>query len=309
MAGAFTHFTICNQAKRKRGTLGLPLYQLLNKYSPFLSLGAASPDLPYLSFVTGKINWADVMHYEKTNSIVISGHKTLKTTWLQGSEADKIKFVWLMGYVSHLVADATIHPIVNAIVGPYEEHKTEHRLCEMIQDALIFNQYNNNDITYAEFSSVLKFCNNSASFDALMDFWKSQVIKNFSDKNEEPHSGLWFTTYTNAIDAAEGGSDIVAIFRHAGIGTSLLYQPKETILSKHVDLNTNYFEAVKLPSGRVGSFKKEGFEKAVNNVIDAWNKLYVGLATDTYVADTIKNWNLDTGVDQDSIAKDVTYWA
>jgi hypothetical protein len=67
MAGAFTHFIICDVAKRKRSSLGLELWRFLNKYSEFLFLGAASPDLPYLSFKTGEVNWADVMHYEKTS--------------------------------------------------------------------------------------------------------------------------------------------------------------------------------------------------------------------------------------------------
>ena len=64
MAGAFTHFVICDQAKSKKKVLGVELWQLLNKYYQFLFLGAASPDLPYLSFKTGCVNWADVMHYE-----------------------------------------------------------------------------------------------------------------------------------------------------------------------------------------------------------------------------------------------------
>ena len=50
MAGAFTHFVICDEAQKKRLILAPGLYQLLNKHSQFLFLGAGSPDLPYLSF-------------------------------------------------------------------------------------------------------------------------------------------------------------------------------------------------------------------------------------------------------------------
>lgn len=71
MAGAFTHFIICDVAKRKKSIEDSELRRLLNKYSEFLFLGAASPDLPYLSFRMGKVNWADLMHYEKTNGIAI----------------------------------------------------------------------------------------------------------------------------------------------------------------------------------------------------------------------------------------------
>ena len=121
MAGPFTHFVICDVAMSKRQILGSELWRLLNKHSQFLFIGGASPDLPYLSFKTGNVNWADVMHYEKTNGIVASGSDELKKVWASRTAADEINLVWLLGYVSHLVADATIHPIVQAIVGPYEQ--------------------------------------------------------------------------------------------------------------------------------------------------------------------------------------------
>lgn len=308
MAGAFTHLIICDVAKRKRSSLGTDLWRLLNKYSEFLFLGAVSPDLPYLSFKTGKINWADVMHYEKTNSIATSGHKTIKTIWNSKSVADEIKFIWLMGYASHLVADATIHPIVQAIVGPYEQNKKEHLICEMTQDSLVFNKYKNSDIYYAEFSSILKFCGESKSFYELMEFWEHQVVENYSDKNEVPNPKLWFKTYSEVIDSAEGGSGIVALFRHIGTVKEYIYKPKDEILSDYPEYNQEYYKKVKLPGGTVSSFKKEGFDRAVNNVVTVWNLLYAGLNKDIVITDNIKNWNLDTGVNMDSPDGEVTYW-
>lgn len=308
MAGAFTHFIICDVAKRKRNNIGIDLWRLLNKYSEFLFLGAASPDLPYLSFKTGSINWADVMHYEKTNSNIISGYAELKGVWPSKTTSDEVKLSWLLGYTSHLIADATIHPIVQAIVGPYEQNKDEHRICEMTQDSLIFNEYKNNDIYYAEFSSILKFCEKSEWFNALMDFWKNQISYNYRDKNEVPNPGLWFDTYTKAIDAAEGGSDVVAFFRHIGIGAGYAYKPKSEIVSQNLEFYKKYYTAVRLPREASGSFKKDGFERAVNNVVTAWGMLYSGLNSDIMVTDVIKNWNLDTGVNMDSPNKEVTYW-
>ena len=308
MAGAFTHFIICDVAKRKRSIVDPEMRRLLNKHSEFLFLGAASPDLPYLSFKTGDINWADVMHYEKTNGIAINGHKELKKVWTSGQTADEIRLVWLWGFISHLVADATIHPVVQAIVGPYDQNKPEHRLCEMTQDSLIYFERKKTDIRYAEFSSALKFCNESAHFDSLMDFWTQVGAKTYSDKNEEPEPKLWFRTYTKAIDAAEGGSDIVALFRHLGIGKSFIYKTRDEIVSGFPQDYEKYYAKAKLPDGRVGSFLKNGFEKAVDNVIDAWNKLYAGLTSTVNVAGIIKNWNLDTGTDMDSPDGEVTYW-
>ncbi|MBI4739104.1 zinc dependent phospholipase C family protein [Candidatus Woesearchaeota archaeon] len=138
--------------------LGKNLWQMLNRHYSFLYLGAVSPDLPYLSFKLGQVNWADVMHYEKTNSIFLAGHNALKNSWKTKTDTEEAKFVWLMGYLSHLVTDATIHPMVKAIVGPYnEENKDNHRICEMTEDSLIYKAKFNGEIRYTEFSEMLKF--------------------------------------------------------------------------------------------------------------------------------------------------------
>jgi hypothetical protein len=48
MAGAFTHFVICDQAKSKKKVLGVELWQLLNKYYQFVTADATFP--PYHRF-------------------------------------------------------------------------------------------------------------------------------------------------------------------------------------------------------------------------------------------------------------------
>ncbi len=307
MAGAFTHFILCDLAKSRRSELGLQLWQLLNWHYRFLFLGAASPDLPYLSLKSGSINWADVMHYEKTNRIVESGYTQLKNAMVSKTPSDEVKFVWLMGYVSHLIADATIHPVVEAIVGPYSENKEEHRLCEMTEDSIIYNVYRKTEIRYSEFSEMVKFCDESRYFDELMDFWKELILSNYQEKNEEPHPTLWFTTYGEAIDAAEGGSEFVALFRHIGLGANLIYKTSEEIKKDYQKDYLKYFKEVKLPGGTMGPFKEMAFEKAVNNVIYAWRKLYDGLKSGIMVAQIVKNWDLDTGVDMESSKGEVTY--
>jgi hypothetical protein len=309
MPGAFTHFILCDQAKSKRSKLGLELWQLLNRHYRFLFLGAASPDLPYLSLKSGRINWADVMHYEKTNSVVESGYAQLKNSLASNTPSEWVKFVWLMGYVSHLIADATIHPVIEAIVGPYEENKDEHRLCEMTGDSIIYNIYKKTDIRYSEFSEMVKFCDESRYFDGLMDFWKKLILSNYQEKYEEPHPVLWFVTFGEAIDTAEGGSQFVALFRHIGLGVNLIYKTSEEIKKDYPQDYLKYFKKVKLPGGSTGSFKKVAFEKAMNNVITAWKKLYDGLKSEIVVTRIVKNWNLDTGVDMGSSEGEVTYWA
>lgn len=190
--------------------------------------------------------------------------------WSYKGETDEIRLVWLLGYVSHLAADAIIHPIVQAIVGDYGHHKEEHRLCEMTQDPLIFDLEKNTEMNYAEFSSILKFCTESEHFDDLMYFWKRQLLAAYGEKGEEPHPELWFSNYTTAIDAAEGRSDVVDLFRHLGVGSNYIYRPKDEIVRDYPQYEEKYYKKVKLPTGDVGYFPADGFQRAVNNVLAAW---------------------------------------
>ncbi len=304
MAGAFTHFIISDAAKRKGELLGTGLMRILNKYSQFLFLGSVSPDLPYLSFKTGKTNWADCMHYEKTNLIVELGFGQLKNRVSDWQDSDELSFVWLMGYVSHLVADVTIHPIVEAIVGPYAQNKARHCACEMAQDSLIFFKQKNIDITYAEFIDIPRFCRNHAGFDELLKFWKGLARKAYARK-DNPNPRLWFDTYTTALDTIDG-SEIAAFFRHLGLGKRYLYKTAEEIRHDFPQDYQDYYANVKLPGGNIGTFLEDGFERSVKNVVDAWNRLYEGLRSPFVVADVIKNWNLDTGID--ALTNVMTYW-
>jgi hypothetical protein len=232
----------------------------------------------------------------------------LKKVWGSRSVREEILLVWLLGFVSHLVTDATIHPIVQAIVGSYDEHKEEHRICEMTQDSLIYFEMKKMEIRYSEFSSILKFCRESPHIDALVEFWTNQTVKVFSAKNEEPDPGLWIETYSDAIDVAEGGSSIVALFRHIGTIREYTYNTREEIVSKHPDRLRQFYMEMKLPNGGAGSFREAAFNRAVANVTAAWKALYAGLTGNITVASVVKNWNLDTGEDMNSNARTVSYW-
>jgi hypothetical protein len=310
MPAPFTHQFICGEgmARVDRGE-GFPagLRQLLNQHYQFVYLGSESPDLPYLSF-TGGTNWADLMHYEQTNSLVVHGFEALRQRWTHKTPADEVKLAWLFGHASHMIADAAIHPIVNAIVGPYQAHAEEHRLCEMTMDSLLFHELSGSELGYANWSDYLEFCGQSPHFKELLEFWKEQLLASYPNKPGAPYPGLWFTTYTAAIDGAEDEEGVAGIFRHLGLGKKYLYQTAATIRRDSPNDARDYYDQVKLPTGLTGPFKKEGFDKAVGHVVDAWAGMYQGLTSlGLDVAMIIRNWNLDTGVDMDNIQA-LTFW-
>jgi hypothetical protein len=134
MAGTFTHWMVVEQALDQYGKLGrnhryFPTIMGLNHY---VCLGAVGPDYPYLTDLLEKYlnvhSWADRMHYEKTGEFARFGVERLLT--LTGDAFD-VCLAWLSGYVSHLITDEVIHPVVQAIVGPYIFNADDHRHCEM----------------------------------------------------------------------------------------------------------------------------------------------------------------------------------
>jgi len=93
-------------------------------------LGAVNPDYPYLALGdSGAAAWADEMHYNHTVAMMHSGIKHIHD--ISDNNARGKCIAWLLGYAAHVTTDVTIHPIVQLKVGPYEQNKKGHRVCEM----------------------------------------------------------------------------------------------------------------------------------------------------------------------------------
>jgi hypothetical protein len=304
VAGPFTHWIICEKALEQSDTLGPVLVRMLKKRLRFVLLGAGSPDLPYVSPQKG---WANQMHYTTTNGLVIKGYDELRQAGLEQAE-NQVKFCWLLGYVAHMVADATIHPIVEAIVGDYKNHKEEHRECEMFQDILTYHRNIGLDIVHSEYLEIIKHCRNSPYKSSVLDFWERLLEDAYPDYDDDPAPSLWFSLYTHALDAADGAYVFFELFRHVGIGGSFLYKPSQELKADEPAKCRKYYERPKLPTGGRGDFEQDGLLKAVDNVTEAWSALYSNLNQDFSVASLIKNWDLDTGKDQDAPGNPITYW-
>jgi hypothetical protein len=300
MSGSFVHQFICGEAIAKISTENLR--QLVNNYKQFVYLGSESPDLPYLSF-SGETDWADVMHYEKTNSMAINGFEILRSRWSPAPpDTNKVKLAWLLGYVSHMIVDVTIHPIINAIVGPYVLHQDDHRRCEMTQDSLLFYEISGGELSYSNWLEHMMSCRaNPFLLDDLMEFWKDNLLGAYPERAENADPGSWFRRYTEAIRVSEGDFGIKPMFRHIGRLNKYFYQTVDEIMEKNPEYASKYYYEVKLPDGSIGPFKQFGFDKAVSNVVNAWEQLYNNLSSfglDFFMV--IKNWDLDTGIDKDN---------
>lgn len=148
MPGAYTHISLVRLLLAKKGLDALGLHpnarRALLEYPELCQMGAISPDYPYLNLISGKEEsefWANAMHHKygtwTEKNIVHVGIEYLKS--LTGDEQAQC-LAWFLGYVSHVTADVTCHPVTNLLVGDYEAgNQVPHRISEMHQDVYIFS--------------------------------------------------------------------------------------------------------------------------------------------------------------------------
>jgi hypothetical protein len=218
-------------------------------------------------------------------------------------DAFKVCLTWLCGFASHLVTDSVIHPVVQAIVGPYVFNSVEHRHCELTQDSYIFHEIKGVELGYSDYVDLFRMCSdpndkNKINPD-LNRFW-SETLKathpgatNKQMSNIDPNS--WHGHFLSRIDSA---ADPYPVFRHFAEEKNLSYKKTNEITPEE---RQRFVNQVKLPGNKTGEFKKDAFDKAVNTVIDVWGRLFVDIENKNLDGPVkcIRDWNLDTGVDED----------
>jgi len=312
MAGTFTHWMIVEEALNKFNKLPdkHSYFPTILGNNHFITLGAAGPDYPYLSELKNNLlklhSWADRMHYENTGEFVKCGIVNLSKLKKEDFE---ICLSWLCGYVTHLLADSIIHPVVNAIVGPYLFNSGEHRHCEMIQDSYIFRKIKKVELRYAApdddgYIGFIKMCSDRKNEDiinpAIKDFWSRTLQMSHpkaTDKFDKIVPDSWHENFLSKISLA---ADPIPVFRHIGVEENLVYKKRDEINEEE---RKKFIEDIKLPGNKSGRFKEDGFDKAVNKVTEVWQKLFIDIEKENSenCLSYIKNWNLDTGVDEDEV--------
>lgn len=295
MPGAFAHITAANVAISTNELAGIDMPDeaklILSKNVNFVELGCVSPDYPYLAIADAKQNkWADLMHYDRSGDLIKLMAEACKTS----SQATmRIKtFAWLCGYLSHVIADITIHPVVELKVGPYEENKDDHRTCEMNQDAYIWQRLKLGEIGLAD--RVERNIGRCAGDDGTLDsdivkLWGTGLNSIHSEYAQSfpPEFDKWHGGFQAVVNNAEEGYRFFKWARHVAADSGLLYpRPSE--------VNPTYIDNLETPSGAM--HYDQVFDMAVENI-----KSYIGILG-RYIfsegsLDDVKNWNLDTGKD------------
>ena len=173
---------------------------------------------PYLAISNrGAEAWADVMHSIHTLEMIQSGIKYIRE--ISDEYARGKCIAWLLGYAAHVVADVTIHPIVELKVGPYEENKTAHRVCEMNQDAYIFMRLKLGAIGLSEHldSGICACGNDVGKLDSdIKSLWSAMLNDVYTSmvQHNPPDLDGWHSGFKAVVDnIAEEGYRFIQIGR------------------------------------------------------------------------------------------------
>ncbi len=309
MPGPYAHITLVNELRDSGGLDALfsdtpAAPAALRENFHFCELGSVSPDYPNLAPATGRAGeWADAMHYQHTGAMVRRGIELVKAH--RGAGKNKM-LAWLLGYSAHVVADATIHPIVRCKVGDYFENRKQHRVCEMNQDAYIIRRMGLGEIGESGcLNERMKACGDAANKVMLdrdiADLWSAML--------RDVHPELYAANPPD-IHAWQEGFCVMAAVGHED-GCHLF--PLARVIATRNDLSypahdgtgRQFIDQLDVPVGAPQDYDAI-FGKAAGHVGEVWGVVARGVLTDdTEYRSLLGDWNLDTGLDENGR---LVYW-
>jgi hypothetical protein len=318
MPATFAHCLIARESISRMGSEGALYSGVLKMKNNFVVMGATGPDYPYLTDVIkyGVLhighNWANRMHYENVSRFIGEGVKKL-LMMDKKSEQFQTCLAWFAGYMSHVIVDSYVHPVINRIVnGTYIFTHVEHGHCELIQDIYIFKRITDTDIIDAAprdrktfgYLDILDDCSDPNDLDKIHPhirvFWSDllkaahpQAFPYFKDIDPDE----WHKNYKARINFI---SDSRSIFRHV---LNIADAPRYVAESEIDPLDrVKYIENVLLPGGQPSISYDALFDRTVNLVVSKWKTLFQLIEDGKgSLPLPVKDWDLDTGVDEDRI--------
>jgi len=322
MAGTFAHFLAVEQLCRDNeqldtiASLTPAMKRALMTQTHFCRLGAISPDLPYLSVASSEAEcWGNLFHHWNTAQIVRDAIPLVYKMNYGTKDAQRC-IAWLFGYVAHLVADLTVHPVVNTCVGPYAQNKAAHRECEMHQDSAIFRQINREEIVtcpnlieqtgliacardsagkklHAEVKAMLEHC-------LLKMPRHGQILENGKKAPScKPDIDGWFKAYISMMRlASRGRENNLWLTRLIDSATPILYPSSAKLKAK-------YIERLACPDGKHRDYARL-FKRVVRNIATVWQSLGDALDSGDPARFLLANGNLDSGLKDNT--SEMMFW-
>jgi hypothetical protein len=125
-----------------------------------------------------------------------------------------------MGYAAHVVADVTIHPVIELCVSDSTLNAMAHRRCELHQDAYIFRRMNPDEVARsAHFGNGIWTCGDRPGSGALDQTISTAWHRILSDchpgeyMENAPAIDAWHAGFKWAVDAAVVGTRMPRLAR------------------------------------------------------------------------------------------------
>lgn len=298
MPGGFTHFAIVKSLNIHSKLMSIEgmseeiALDLMDAYS-YVELGAVSPDLPYLVPLSRNAeDWGNTLHHDRTVESVRTGVRLLPTL-AAGRTERKRAMAWLFGYASHTIADMISHPVVTFKIGPYETHKTQHRVCELNQDTYIFKKYFDDTITHCEYlDRGIRTCTKTGRTGSklapfLNEYWR-KILQEVYPEKRLPNPADWFRKFASLIDnVAEEGNRFAFLLKGLLENNGYTY-PDEPDMT--------YINDLLSPYGRRISFD-ELFFRFLEETKIVWGQMAQAVIQNNPDLITLKSGDLDTGLD------------
>lgn len=244
--------------------------EMFKKGEPYFLVGSLGPDLPYASIADINIfrndsPLADRFHHEKTADIYTAGLKQLKNSRTLSRKDLCALFCFLTGYLSHLIADAVIHPFIRDKVGDYPEHQAEHRALEMKLDIFYLSiicsrQKLNPEKYFTETEGIYnKFSLLPESVLVLNLF--SYLIKKIYSEDHFPREIIeWISSSERLLHMATG--DHLGVFKEIALIKTYFYPDISDILNQYPDI-CNLFTPADRSSNFLNKYKIDYFGECI----------------------------------------------
>ncbi len=216
MPGPYAHLTLVHVLQSRVASGGIPgldpHVQPAVALSPsYCYLGAFAPDCSYFAFAApGHVEWGDRIHKRGAMAVVRAAARRVH------GEPDALRrrqgLAWVLGFASHVVADAVVHPIVNAIAGDYyesAENARKHKECELHQDTYIYQELELDVIGRAAMmKEIAAGCSEGGRGlnPWIAALWRDSLVEVYRDGAREPADpARWFEAFHRLIDVADEG--------------------------------------------------------------------------------------------------------
>ena len=299
MPGHFAHIalvdSIISERWNKLPNLSPSLESALTNYLPYCKLGAVAPDCASCTGQNAASGWAKLMHYHRPADFVRYAIPHLLEMPFNRTET-RACLAWIFGYVAHVVADCTVHPVIKCLVGDYADNPSGHRLCEFNQDVYIVRKRTGKEIVGSPFLELcgMEECAVTSSknpqLKAILTLW-THCLKQYPTAEAKKYvrvlrdsitPNMWSATYLNVMNHAASGKGLAKWF-------GMEYMKSQAIQPRHIEnLPTPY------PKTRLNYDAL--FDLAAKNIIAAWTELAAALDTSQPDRFTMATADLDTGI-------------